>query len=249
MNTMQRPTFEDLSRYIDGLVSDQERDWICTWIEKDADIEQEYRLLNSLQDIADSGEPVVEQRFFTDTRASILEQVQKERRRIRPSITSWWLRLLSPQRLLPVTAGVCALLLAFTVLIPSRSHQIAEQDDETLVAQTGADNKIEGTPEQIQEVQETLQFSQMVLTSAVTNVKDRAGTIREGTSGRFTSVRDLIAENGEQIVAAGSERVGDAAETLYNQGQTAGESLSEWTVRQNQINVGTSLLSVALGIV
>lgn len=255
MNTGQRPTLEDLSRYVDGLAPEAEQEWIRSWLAEDESLANDLGLLDTLQDLVSEDIPDPEPRLFTDARAAILDQVKQEQRSTAPGSIPWLLQFFAPKRLVPLVAGACAVLFAIAVVTnPGDQEPPAEKGrmvavNEPVVEETddkGSESApVELTPEQKEEAQAAVQM----VASAAGWVNEETSGLRGTAAAQLSGARSYIENNGQALWQTGTDRVGDLAESILKTGKSSSEPITDWTVKQAQYQAGTSLLGLALGIV
>lgn len=229
MDEQRRPNLEDLSRYVDGLISNEEQQWIANHLDRDAALRADYELLESLQAVMMESEPTLDQHTFTESRAAILDRIRQEK--IAPSASSWpwWARLLSPQRLLPAAALACALVFALTTYFspgPQRSTpaktDIVAVADPTPTPQTHAPRiETRDTATEMSPVEKMAQIE---------------------------ALRQWVTTDGKSLWNTGSRKAAQLKESIATQSQEVREPLAEWTVTQTKINAGTTLLCLALSL-
>ncbi len=258
MDTERRPQLEELSLFIDGLVSETDRNRIEAWLESDAELRAEYRLLQSLQQTMAEDEPEPDQKMFTDARMAILDAVKEES--ANPAHGTWpsWVRWLSPQRLVPATVGLCMLLFAIALFTGTGDREISSPDEPTQrIAKADPEPTVEPTdpdpaqltPEQIEQAQVALDYSRQMLTSTAATVGDKAENLSNNTAEQFSAKKTLATTQGKALWDAGSTQASEVAKTIGEEGKRLGESMARWTLRQAQFDAGITLLGVVLTIV
>lgn len=258
MDTGRRPQLEELSLFIDGLVSETDRNRIQAWLESDAELQAEYRLLQSLQQTMAEDEPELEQKMFTDARMAILDAVKEESANPAPGAWTDWVCWLSPQRLVPVAVGVCSLLFAIVLFTGNGDQEISspkEPRDQIVIADptpaqepTGPD-PVQLTPEQTEQAQVALDYSRKLLVSTAETVGDKAENLGSTTAEQFSAMQTLATTRGKALWDAGSTQASEVAKSIGEEGKRLGEPMARWTLRQAQFDAGTTLLGVVLTIV